>query len=257
MPNKRRKQSSPNNSTDDLEVDEDKASLSDLCKMLKNQDKKLDKKLDKLSEICEDHRDDLQQLHDLVADNMKELNAVKADTTKLKTNVAAINSDLLELRQEVLANNIVVSGTGLKIDKDKSPMENFLSLTSVLKFEISATDVSDIFLVNRKSGPALIVKLIRSTTKMLLMDALRKLAKIAGTEGVPGEIKTIYISDQLTSFYEYIWFKTRQLKKKAKLTSATTVFGKIYVRESETGGKIRIRTQEDLIDLYKKHGLEI
>jgi hypothetical protein len=213
--------------------------------------------LDQLQASTNENKNDLQKLHDLFADNLKELEVVKSDTAKLKTDIITVNADIYELRQELLTNNIVVSGAGMKIDREKSLLENLKGVTSLLKFDLADSDVSDIFMVKRKSGPALIVKLVSTTTKIRLMDALREQAKLVGQDGIPGELKSIFFSDHLSSYYEHVYYMARMLKKKANLHRVWTKLGKIYLRETEMGSQIRIRVIENLKELYSKHGLEI
>jgi hypothetical protein len=255
---KKRKQSTPNNSGRN-DTDDEEPTMKDLYDLLKTQERKMDSqdvKLDNLGATCEKHCGDLQQLHNLVADNMKELNIVKADTARLKTSVNTINADLYELRQEMLVNNIVVSGSGVKLEKEKSPMENFKMITNLLNYDLKEGDVSDIFLIKRKAGPSLIVKLVSTTTKINLMDALRTQGMKAGTDGVPKELANIYFRDQLSFYYEHLYYKARILKKHAKLYRTWTKLGKLYIREAEGSSQIRIRVSEDLISLYEKYGLE-
>jgi len=126
-----------------------------------------------------------------------------------------------------------------------------------LKLDLADSDVSDVFMVKRRSGPALIVKLVCTSTKTRLMDALQEQAKLIGREGIPAELKTIFFSDHLTSYYEHVYYMARTLKKKANLHRVWTKLGKIYIRETEMSSQIRIRVLENLKDLYLKHGLEI
>jgi small-conductance mechanosensitive channel len=234
--------------------------MKDEFLLLKKQDRKMDgqdAKLDNLSAICEEHRGDLQQLHNLVADSMKELNAVKAERAKLKTSVNTINADLYELRQELLVNNIVVSGSGLKLEAGKSQMEKLKAVTTLLNYDLMDGDVSDIFSVKRRTGPILIVKLVSTTTKINLMETLRTQGMKAGTDGVPAELANIFFRDQLSVYYDHLYYKARLLKKKAKLHRTWTKLGKLYIREAEGSSQIRIRVSEDLIALYEKYGLEI
>jgi hypothetical protein len=233
--------------------EEEEQSIADVIAILTKQTEKLDK----LQVTSDENRSDMQKLHDLFTANQKELAAVKLDTAKLKTDIVTVNADLYELRQELLTNNIVVSGPGVMIDREKSLFENFKRITSLLKFELAVNDVSDVFLVKRRSGPALIVKLVATSTKIQLMDALREQAKLVGQEGIPPELKTIFFSDHLSSYYEHVYYMARMLKKKGKLHRVWTKLGKIYVRETEMGSLIRIRVLETIKDLYLKHGIEI
>lgn len=66
-------------------------------------------------------------------------------------------------------NNLVVSGKGLVIDKELGLRGTFKKLTSLLGVELLDIEISDVFMVTRRSGPVLIVKLINTQRKLELM----------------------------------------------------------------------------------------
>jgi hypothetical protein len=248
---KRRKNSStPNNSAVDDE-DNDDPSIADVYKLMVQQGKQLAE----MNTSTKSLKEELERMNEVLQANVKEVAVVKADTTKLQSDVSVINSDIHELRQELLVNNIVVSG--LKIDKECGLRENFRNLTSLLGMELSDAEISDIFMVQRKAGPVLIVKLVNTKTKLDLMTAVRIKSKVAGSAEAPNPVKDVYLNDHLSNYYEHLWFKARLLKKKANFAGVWTMLGKIYMRKLEGGKQIRIRTLENLQEQYKIHGLEI
>lgn len=89
MANKRRKES-----PGDLSDDEGEPTIADLYKLMLKQGGELTK----LNESARNHQSELARMNDTLEVNMKEISIIKADTTKLKTDVSVINSDVHMLR---------------------------------------------------------------------------------------------------------------------------------------------------------------
>jgi hypothetical protein len=245
----KRKKISPNTSRDD---DNEEPTMLDLYKLLKKQDTKLEK----ITKDNENLAARLLAIEEKLTAGQKEIEDLKRENLTIRKQVVTLQLDINEIKQEQLTNNLVISGAGA-LEKGLSAADNLNRIAEILDVSITNKDVSDVYTVKRKSGEQLVVKFVCAQAKLEFMNAMKMSRKTAKDSGAQFSLENTFFSDQLTQYYENLWFKCRALKKNSSLAHAWTKMGKLYLRKQEGGSTIRIHNIDDLSQVYTEYGLKI
>jgi chromosome segregation ATPase len=248
---KKRKPSSPPKRTEESDSEGDELTLADLMKELKAQ--RTD--LSTLSSAYVNQTESLEKINNLLASHQEDIKELKTETKSIRSDLELVNIELNEAKQQLLANNMVVSGP--PILPEQSSFDYVKSIVSLMDENLEEVDIADLYRIRRKNGDAVVVKFVSTQTKLKLMDQLKQHSKDAQPNTPKAALKKVFFSDQLTPYNEALWHKIRVLKKKANYAFAWTKQGKFYLKTTETGGRIRIRVIDDLKDMYKEHKLEL
>jgi hypothetical protein len=251
MANKRKK-TSPNTSRDDGAGSSNDPTILDLYNLMKEQSQQLQQ----LRQDNETLSTRLLAIDEKLTVSQKEIQNLKLENQGLKKNVSALQLDVVELKQEQLSNNLVISGTGV-IQEGKTPFDNLLKIVKDLDGDLESNDVSDVYHIRRRSGVQLVVKFNRAQHKVEMMEKMKTQRRDAQSSGAQFPLASVFFNDHLSPFYENLWYKCRVLKKKTTLKYAWTKMGKLYVKKEEGGAVIRIRNTDDLLQLYTDYDLEI
>jgi len=221
MPNKKRKPSTPVNRTESSDDEKDEPTLADLMKELKGQ--RTD--LSKLSKAFDSQAESFEKINIMLAANQEDIKTLKTETNSIRSDLELISIELNDAKQQLLANNMVVSG--LPILPEQSSFDYVKGIVSLMNEDLEEADIADLYRIRRKNGDAVVVKFVSTQTKLKLMEQLKQHSKKGVQPNTPQiALKNVFFSDQLTPYNEALWHKIRMLKKKANYAYAWTKQGK-------------------------------
>jgi hypothetical protein len=253
----KRKKTSPNTSRTDEggaggSGGPDEPTILDLYNLMLDQGKQLSQ----MSKDYENLNARLAVIDEKLTASQEEIKSLKQENQVLKNHVTALQLDVNELKQEQLSNNLVISGADV-LEKGASLFDNFRKIAEKLDIDTTNSDINDIYTIRRRSGEKLVVKFTCAQAKIEFMSKMNTQRRAAKNNDAQFSLANVFINDHLSPYYENLWFKCRDLKKKSTLAHAWTKMGKLYLRKEEGGAAIRIRNIDDLSQIYTQYGLEI
>lgn len=230
------------NKNNESQINEDDNEISNnaIYKTLKE----MEKSLDFMSTQFEQLRKENEEIKQMLKENEKE-------NQELKERINILETTVDEIERENIKNNIIINGIEMQ-----NKQENTKEIVSKLinKLNISPKDkIEKCYRKNeQQENSPIVVELKSEEAKAEILKARKTIGAITTKDCLlKGKESQIFINEQLTSRLNKIFFHVRELKKNKKITYAWTRDGNVYAKKTATSQKIKIKTNEDLLNLQK------
>lgn len=227
-----------------------------------NLESKQAKLLSELQELKESQAfisDQYDSLNTVIKNKSKEMDALKTENEKLKTEIK-YNKDTINIYKikveelDAKSKKKVLEFHGVPASNGENTNAIILKTCDALGLKLDPSSISSSYRIPKTkqnvntSTTALpqpiIVKFNTQTIKNNVYN-LRKEIKKETKFPVPGQ-KRLFINENLTEERRKIFKEARRMKKENKITFLWTQNGKIYLRKTKESGKINITKISDL-----------
>jgi hypothetical protein len=178
-----------------------------------------------------------------------------------------LRSEVNQLKQQQLQNNVIVSGFSLKPDTD--PTDTVIKIFDVLgqqpePYEYSAELVNEHRQKNKQQGGqqqqhqrkqretiSLRIVFSKRQVKKYFLEAIKEHGPMFANEVIGGECHDqLYVREELTAYYNKLAFETRKLKKELNFQYCWFKDSRILLRKTTKSKIYSFRSFEDL-DAFK------
>lgn len=166
----------------------------------------------------------------------------RLDANEARTDMLSVQFELM--KQEKLRNNVRI--TGLPQHALENPIETITIIADTINCAILPSELTCYADRNKSS---LIVMFDNHGIKRLFMDKLRERKSLLVVEMFPESQSNsgVYVNDQLTPYFAKIFHEAWNAKKDGRLSSVSSLGGRIKVKRYANGMPITINTELDLI----------
>lgn len=201
----------------------------------------------------EEVKESILSLTDDLRDQKTTMEEVKASTDKLASEMDSTTNKLDELEQYTRKNSLEIHG--IPTDGNVESEEVVLKIARAIDVEVESSDIEishRLKVRSKTTSQPIIVKFLSHKKKNELLYARRKLKDLTVgdifehlTEDDTGENR-IFINENLTSYRRKLFGKLLSLRRKGTIFSTWTIDGKIFMKKSEVGIPILIKTDMDI-----------
>lgn len=205
--------------------------------------RELTRSVEFMANVLEDMKTEIKELRRSSREEAKERETMKERIRQLEE---AVDRN----ERERIKNNIII--TGIDKQEGRGGEEKTSDVVeSVLKGMHVKIEKGDIISCKRKEGrhdhSPIAVELSSKDAKEKILIARRKVRSIKTDEcGLKGDVREIYINEQLTALKTNLFYQARQIKKDKKYKFVWTREGNVYMRKMEDEKKIHIKNVDDL-----------
>jgi hypothetical protein len=251
----------------DLKEDQDHRldSLQTLITEYKDQqDKRLDFLQNKLDEICKQNEDIHTSIEFLSQQNIElktKVNKMENEQKENSAYVRLLENKIDSLERQNKSTSIEIRNIPVPKSETKEDLLNILQkISTTLKIDLPASDVSDIFRVSTKvpSNKPIVCNLNSVLLKEKLLKSLKDYNNChkgnrLSTEHIhiQGTNQPIFLSDNLTPKMRRLFFLARSFASSNDYMFCWVTRGQIYLRKKEGENTIRIDSEADLAKLGK------
>ena len=236
---------------------------------IKQENRDLKKELEGLKDSMSFNEKELQDIKDSLKKTSKANASLREELTKTKKELQSAKQDLDKEKEETLKvwcafddleqytrkNSLEIHGLPERVYSDTESA--VIKIANALHVNIQSDDIEISHKLKGKEGKRpIIVKFCSHKSKSMLYKQRIKLrnVKIADifpsyTAATESNQDRIYINENLTPYRKDVLKEANQRKRNNLLTSVWTLDGKIYVKTSPDGERIRIFSTDDLDDI--------
>lgn len=181
---------------------------------------------------------------------------LKEDKVKDRSLIFYLESQLDQIKQQKLDNNVLIAGIP---NKDIHPEQIFEKITNVLKLSLSINDLIKLEFIDtskekhlksqqqHNSNPLLLINFKQHSSKTLFMQKKKEIKMIFAEQlGFDGFENQIYFRDHLTSFKSYLLREARIIKNNNNYKYLWVKDGSIFMRQDDKSKVFSIRSKNDL-----------
>lgn len=209
---------------------------------------KFDETNGKIESIKTALQTDIATIHTNLGQHNERITSIeqKLNSINESDQIEEIKIQIEMLKQDRLRNNIRL--TGLPPIAFDNPNEAVLSIDYILQLGLIP---SDFIVYADRHKSSLIVAFANHSHKRLFMSALQQRKSLLAEEVFPS-IKSnsnIYANDQLTPYFAKLFHEAWQAKKEGRVYSASSLGGRIKVKQYEDSSAITISNHQQLNEL--------
>ncbi|KAL0901386.1 hypothetical protein ABMA27_006660 [Loxostege sticticalis] len=210
-------------------------------------------------EVCNRRIDELAVRVDAVEQNRGD-NADTAAIAALERTVADLKLDLNDRDQELLCNDVEISG--IPEENSERCCHIVLAVAQKLGVKLEERDLVSV----ERAGPArrsstedaapprprpLVVRLARRAQRDQLLAAarVRRDATTAGL-GLSSAARRFYVNERLTPTNRHLFYKARSESARTQWKYVWTREGKIYARKEHGAPRHRLRSENDIVKVF-------
>lgn len=184
------------------------------------------------------------------------LETVERDNSNLKSYVKKLEEKIDLLEKDSKSTSIELRNVPITSQENKQSLcSTIKKLGTVIGSSppILDSEIRDIY---RTKAEVIVVSFTTTSRKEDLVGRYKKYNKdqrqskqpTLNSEAlkIPGQNKTVYLSEALTSKTRRLFFHTRELVKNRKIAATWTSYGKVYVRREEDQPPVRVNDESDL-----------
>ena len=180
----------------------------------------------------------------------KDNKTLKEDNVKLKSDVKRLNDRLEDLEQYGRRNNVEIQGI------PEARGENLLHTITTLgvkmgcKIEASDVDVVHRLPARNQEHKPIIVKFVRRTVKLDLLNNRSRLAQVTSQDfDSTSTGNKVYVNENLTPYRKQLFYLARNKKKDSNYKYVWVKNGNVFMRKLDGHDAIKITCEEDLANL--------
>lgn len=219
--------------------------MSDMDKVVNLIEKNFEETNKKIELLQASLQSDIAYIHTNVSQHNDRITTIEHELTSIKNSsqLDEIKIQVETLKQDRLRTNIRL--TGLPTIAFDDPIETVFSIDNILQIGLIPSDFS-VYADRNKSS--LIISFSNYSLKRTFMSLLQQRKSLLAEEVFPAieSSSNIYANDQLPSYFAELFQSAWQAKKEGKVYSASSLGGKIKVKQCESSPAIIINTQQQL-----------
>ncbi|XP_053603830.1 uncharacterized protein LOC128677825 [Plodia interpunctella] len=178
--------------------------------------------------------------------------------------IASLENQIEDLQKRSKSAVVEVRNLPVSTQQNRSETQQDLcdlmqKTCGTINVDITKSDIKDIYRIKNKTGSTIVVTELTSVlSKNKILDGVKEYNKInphsklsTTSIGLPGPRVPIYITESLTNKDRKLFGQARDTAKISGFKFCWTNRGRIYMRQSEGGPRIEIKTEENLKALKK------
>ena len=183
-------------------------------------------------------------------DLLDKIQHLEEENCEYKKRITTLDSQINQLEMNARCTTIELRNVPKQQIDNKNVLTNIIQkLGSSLKLEtpIVASEIRDIY---RTRSDAIVVEFTTTLRKESVVSKFKTFNKSRREVnepqlnsqhiGVPGEARSLFISEYLTSKARRLFYAARLYVKDKKLVAAWTSYGKVYVKKEEASSPLRV-----------------
>lgn len=213
---------------------------------------KLDTLMDEVQDIRQTIREQNERIAELVENQVK----LESENAKIRCDLKAVKISHELYKQRQLDGNIILSGLPTKKDLDpKAVIKKFcgkLGIKNEISMEANNAKI-EMFTVRNNTVSHRVIKIaaanpiLSGEIKIKYKEAIKRQNYIVASDLVDGaDGKPIYMNSELTGYFQLIFKKARDLRRRKIVKFVWEKNGELLVRKEEGSKVIRVKHLDDL-----------
>lgn len=197
----------------------------------------------------ETFRENLTSLSGKVEQNVAGLATLQHGQLHVTSQLGELNNALNDVKQEQLANNVLISNVIKTVPEDlSSVLIKICETLNVHLFDRDVVSITRLMSKNTKQIEPILVQFSNRVVKEKIISAAKNITLSCRNLGFDID-QRIYINHHLTPHNQVIMQAARNFKNKNGFRFAWFARGKIFIKRDETSATIRICKEEDLLSI--------